>query len=159
MMDQTPKTILVICMRRLGDVLLATPLLHTLRQAFPHARIDVLIFASTRSIVARNTDIDQILTIEEQPTFWQHLAFLRRIWRQYDWAISTQNGDRPTFYAFVAGRYRIGLADERHPFKQKLLHKAIPFDDEQTHTVRMNLALAHSLGLPLDGTVMAGFND
>ncbi|HVC49214.1 MAG TPA: glycosyltransferase family 9 protein [Burkholderiales bacterium] len=158
-MTSIPDKILVICTRRNGDVLLATPLVHTLRKAFPHARIDMLVFASTRGIISRNTDIDQILTIQERPSFFSHLAFLWRIWRKYDWAISTQSGDRPVLYAFAAGRLRIGMIDEKHRFKSHLLHMAVSFDDETTHTVRMNLALAQKLNLPADGTVMAGFND
>lgn len=43
--------ILVITMRRLGDVLLTTPLVRTLRRGFPGARVDMLVFEGTEGIL------------------------------------------------------------------------------------------------------------
>jgi hypothetical protein len=50
--------ILVIILRRLGDVLMATPLLRTLRQGKPGATLDVLVFAGSERILKGNPDID-----------------------------------------------------------------------------------------------------
>ena len=47
-----PRKILVIITRRLGDVLLATPLIRTIREAWPAAAIDVLVFKGTEGIIA-----------------------------------------------------------------------------------------------------------
>jgi heptosyltransferase-3 len=40
--------ILVIALRRIGDVLLTTPLIRSLRHAWPDATIDALVFADRR---------------------------------------------------------------------------------------------------------------
>ena len=37
--------ILVIALRRLGDVLLSTPLIRSIKQAWPEGRVDALVFA------------------------------------------------------------------------------------------------------------------
>ena len=55
-----PRTILVIAMRYLGDVLLTTPLLHSLRQAYPDASLDILVFANTASMLETNFEHDFI---------------------------------------------------------------------------------------------------
>jgi hypothetical protein len=59
--------ILVVALRRLGDVLLTTPLNRSLKHAWPDATIDVLVFAGTQGILAGNPDIATVLTIPARP--------------------------------------------------------------------------------------------
>ena len=98
--------ILVVTLRRLGDVLLTTPLVRTIRRGFPQARLEVLVFRGSERILKGNPDIDDVITIPERPSAGETLALVRRLWRRYDLAVTTQAGDRPTFYAVVAGRRR-----------------------------------------------------
>lgn len=100
--------ILVIALRRLGDVLLTTPLLRSLRQAWPDAVIDCLVFTDTKGILEGNPDVDNVVTMPPRPTVAQSLALAARLWRRYALAVSTQCGDRPIFFAYVAGRLRVG---------------------------------------------------
>jgi heptosyltransferase-3 len=60
--------VLVVTMRRLGDVLLTTPLVRALRRGLPGARIDMLVFRGTEGILAGNPDIDRIIAIPERPS-------------------------------------------------------------------------------------------
>lgn len=103
--------ILVVALRRLGDVLLTTPLIRSLRRAWPEATIDVLVFADTAGIVAGNPDLNGIVTMPPRPTAAQSIALGVWLWRKYDLAISTQSGDRPTGFAVIAGRRRAGLLE------------------------------------------------
>ena len=66
-MIATPSRILVISLRRFGDLLLTTPLIRSLRRARPDAEIDVLAFANTAGIVAGNPDINRVITMPERP--------------------------------------------------------------------------------------------
>ncbi len=141
--------ILVITMRRLGDVLLTTPLVRTLRRGFPDARVDMLVFEGTEGILAGNSDIDRIITLPQRPTGAQTRALMRSLWRRYDLAVSTQSGDRPTFLAFAAGRHRVGLvpADRKGMWwKRRALHRTVP-SDPQLHRVTELLRLADALGI------------
>ena len=45
-----PSRILVVALRRLGDVLLTTPLIRSLKRAWPDAVIDVLVFDGTQGL-------------------------------------------------------------------------------------------------------------
>jgi len=148
-MKTPPKSVLVVITRRIGDVLLATPLIRSIKQAWPGAAIDVLVFETTRGAIAANPDVRQIVTVSERPGLARHLALLARLWRRYDLALSLVPGDRPTLYAFVAGKWRAGLLLDtpKERWKRRLLDRWAPFDNLNTHTVRMHLALAGMLGI------------
>jgi hypothetical protein len=62
-MVANPSRILVISLRRIGDLLLTTPLIRSLRRAWPDSDIDVLVFANTAGILAGNPDINRIIRI------------------------------------------------------------------------------------------------
>lgn len=146
---QPPQRVLLIVTRRIGDVLLTTPLLHSLRQAWPQAKIDVLVFCNTASVLRGNPAIHEIITVPEHPGFWQHLKLFFRLLRRYDLALSTLTGDKPTLYAWVAGKRRIGMlaAEKKQQWKRRLLTRSVIFDNLDTHTVLMNLKLVEALGI------------
>lgn len=148
-MKPPPRRVLVIVTRRIGDVLLATPVLRSLKHAWPDATIDALVFSSTADVLAGNADVNCIRVIPERPGIWQHIVFIAKLFRRYDLAISLLAGDRPTLYAYLAGRRRVGLLlpAQKERWKRRLLHHWVPFDNLNTHSVRMHLALAGALGI------------
>ncbi|WP_010597307.1 glycosyltransferase family 9 protein [Rickettsiella massiliensis] len=101
---QAPKKILIICTRRLGDVLFTTPLVHTLHHHWPKTRIDLLVFKGTESVLKANPEIHQTLTIEERPKLRAHLRLIQSIFQIYDYALATLPSDRAILYAFFAGK-------------------------------------------------------
>jgi len=139
--------VLVITMRRLGDVLLATPLVRALHMGLPGAHIDMLVFTGSEGMLAGNPDIERVIALPERPSTAQTLALLRDLWRRYDLAISTQTGDRPTFLAVIAGRFRVGLIDEGGAaWKPWLLDHPV-VADPNIHRVVNLLRLAAPLGI------------
>src|SRR5262249_40109743 len=96
--------ILVIALRRLGDGLLTTPLIRSLRRAYTDARIETLVFADTAGILDRNPDLDAVVSMPPRPTALQAAALATRLFKRYDLAVSTQSGDRPIGFALLAGR-------------------------------------------------------
>lgn len=144
-----PARILVVITRRIGDVLLTTPLIRTLKRAWPSSAIDVLVFAGTEGVLSGNPDVHRVIRVPQRPRGIEHCMLLTRLARRYDLAISAVPGDRPTLYAWLAGRRRCGLyLDEpAHRWKKRLLHRRVIFDDLNTHTVLMHLELANALDL------------
>jgi len=164
-----PDSILVIVTRRIGDVLLATPLIRSLKLAWPMAAIDALVFAGTEGILVANPDIRRVIAVPENAKSPSHLRTLFSLARRYDLAVSTLPGDRPTFTARLAGRHCVGplLPGPQHWWKRLLLSRWIAFDDCNTHTVLLGLHLADLLGIkracdvviswtPLDAERVAG---
>lgn len=154
-----PKKILLVVTRRIGDVLLTTPLIRSLRRAWPEAKMDVLVLAGTEGILAGNPDIDRVITVAQRTPLLQHLYFLLRLWRGYDIALSMIPSDRPTLYARIAGKRCAGLvaAGGKHRWKEWLLTQSAPFDNTNTHTALMHLKLADLLGVPRCHEVVAAW--
>jgi heptosyltransferase III len=139
--------ILVVALRRLGDVLFTTPLIASLRRAWPTARIDALVFADTAGILAGNPDLDRVVAM---PTARgaASLALALRLFKRYDLAVSTQSGDRPTFFALLAGRRHVGPIDagRRGELRRRALTRAVP-NRHGLHRLEEMLRLADAIGV------------
>ena len=140
--------VLVIALRRLGDVLLATPLIRSVRRAWPDAVIDALVFAGTEPILEGNPDLDGIVVMPERPSHRQSLMLAARLWNRYAVAFSTAHGDRPSFFAWAAGQRSVGLVGTGGTsfLKRLLLDRAIPLD-HSIHRVHESLRLAGAVGI------------
>jgi heptosyltransferase-3 len=143
--------ILVISLRRIGDVLLTTPLIRSLRRAYADAAIDVLVFANTAGILEGNPDIDRIVAMPARPTFGETAVLAGRLFKRYDLAISTQAGDRPTLFALLAGRRHAGVTEDApglgRSVKGRLLHRRTRYRPD-IHRVEQMLQLADAIGVP-----------
>ncbi|MHA6308968.1 lipopolysaccharide core heptosyltransferase RfaQ [Hafnia paralvei] len=67
-MDKQYKRILVIKLRFHGDMLLTTPVISTLKQNYPDAQIDVLLYEDTMPILSENPEINALYGIKNRKT-------------------------------------------------------------------------------------------
>jgi heptosyltransferase-3 len=154
-LPQNPR-VLVVAMRRLGDVLLTTPLIRSVKRAFPQAAIDALVFAGTEGVLAGNADLAGILTIPQRPRAGETLALAGKIAKRYDLALSTQTGDRPTLLACLAGRQSAGPiqpAGFGAAVKRLALSRSY-VSDPNRHRVLENLRLAETIGIPAHAEIV-----
>lgn len=148
--ERTPRSILVVSTRRIGDALLATPLVRSLRRAYPSAVIDVLVFSGKGEVFEGNPDCNAVIEVAERSGWGELLRVGRRIFRRYDLAVATQQSDRSHLYAWLGGRRRLGIVgDERAAslWKRRAAFAYEVLDDLGTHTVVQNLRLADRLGI------------
>jgi len=151
-MKYPTKKILVIVTRQFGDVLLTTPLLHSLRCAYAQSVIDVLVFEGKEAILEGNSDINNIITIPDRPRLLDTLNLAWRICRRYDLSISTLSGDKPLFYALCAGSQRVSIVPPprfQDSWKRFISVAWTELDDKKTHTIVQYLKLAELLEIPL----------
>ena len=147
--------ILVVALRRLGDVLLTTPLIRSLRRSWPDATVDVLLFAETSGILRGNPDVNAVIEMPARPSALQSAALAARLWRRYDLAVSTQSGDRPSFFALVAGKKSAGLHDDTGNGRVKrALHTRSLAVAPGVHRVEEMLQLADAIGIDRDPHVV-----
>ena len=131
-------------MQFLGDVLLATPLLHSLKQTFPDAAVDALVYENTAAMLEGNPDIRQIITTPNRPKIADYRRLLPKIFRSYDLSMALQTGDRPFIYSLLAAPARISVVPPKDAtgwWKRYFIQRWIESDDSETHTVIQHLKL------------------
>jgi heptosyltransferase-2 len=110
------KRILVIRPDRIGDVVLATPLLRELRKTFPDAFIAVMVRPYTKDILINNPNIDEIIIDDYEGKdrgwrgFWRQVKKLRKY--KFNIALHllpTQRHAWMTFFAGIKTRINVGI--------------------------------------------------
>ncbi len=140
------KNILVIKLRYIGDVLLATPVLHALRDRFPDTRLTMLVNRGTEDILKWNPDVNEVLTVDRgtPAAQLQLLGELRR--RGFDCVLDLTDGDRSAILARLSGApVRIGFNEERR--WRGLLYTSVVRANALTHRVERDLEAVRALGM------------
>jgi len=152
-----PRTVAVVCTQRIGDVLLATALVRSIKRQWPDAEIDMIVYRGTEGVLEHNPDLRNVVTVARRASWRERLASAARLWRRYDIACATLASSRCRFYAWAAGRWRVGLFDPDRPKRATrfLLHRLAPDEHRRVHTVTSYLALAPVLGVAPVGEVVA----
>ena len=111
-----PRRILVVRTDRIGDVVLATPLIRALRESFPEAYIAALVHPYTRDVLLHNPHLNSILVDDGEREhhgmrgFWNQIRALRK--HRFDTALLLLPTERLAWMLFAAGirtRVSVGL--------------------------------------------------
>jgi predicted lipopolysaccharide heptosyltransferase III len=140
------QNILVIKLRYIGDVLLATPVLRALRERFPEARLTMAVNRGTEEILKRNPDVNEVLVVERGGLGAQ-LRFVRGLRRRcFDCVLDLTDGDRSAILArLIRAPIRIGFNDE-HRWRGLLYTLVVPVP-EGFHRVERDLEAVRPLGI------------
>jgi len=95
-----PARVLLIQLRRLGDVVLSTPLIEDLHAAFPDAAVDFLVGSSAAPLLDGQPHIHERIVYDPA----QARAMRRRVRaRAYDWIIDVQSNPRTALLTLLSG--------------------------------------------------------
>ena len=109
------RNILVINLMHLGDLMLVTPVLRTLRANYPQARITLLADKKLRDLVEFNPHLDECLFLDKKGEDNHPLAFLKFIMKvrakHFDLVINLHRNERASaLAAFSGGGHIVGYA-------------------------------------------------
>ncbi len=124
-----PDTARIFVLRNndLGDVMLVTPLLHTLRQAFPQSYIAVGVGSWATSLLTNNPDVDEIIALDAP---WHNKAICDVPWSSPAGLKRAINFIRcsPQVEALRTGKFTVGIDVLGSPYGSMLMVAAgIPF--------------------------------
>lgn len=145
-MPESFRRILIIKLRYIGDVVLATPVLRALRDRFPDARLSMVVNPGTEDVIKWNPDLNEALVVVRQGLTAQ-LRFLGEIRRRrFDCVIDLTDGDRAAILAWMSGApVRIGYNSE-HRWRGLLYTSIVPIKAGTAHMVEYHLAAVRALG-------------
>lgn len=145
------KKVLVVKLRHLGDVLLASPVFSNIKSMLPHAEIDAYIWKEAEPVLQGNPAISNIHLYDrkwKKTSRWKRikkeLALLRQIRKKkYDLIINLTEGDRGAIVSWISGAaIKVGF----DPGKSGFFHKRDIF----THLVKQCPSPRHRVERDLD---------
>ena len=108
------KNILIIKLRYIGDVLLATPTLRAIKVTQLDARVTMMVNRGTEDVLSGNPDLDEIIVLDKGSLAAQSRLISGLRSRRFDTVIDLTDGDRSAFLSWVSGALiRIGFNDEQ----------------------------------------------
>ncbi len=101
---------LIIKLRALGDVLLSTPVITTLKKSFPGSEIDFVVLQENYDLVKDNPNLNEVFVLDKK---WDKLPFVKRMKKykelkrkiqskKYDFMFDLQNSPRSIWVGFFA---------------------------------------------------------
>ncbi len=151
------RSILVINTTAIGDTLLTTPALRTIRMAFPKARIVALVSSAARDVLRHSPHIDQFIDHPDSVHLTTVVAMARIIatLRQApaDLAVILDGNDpyAPLFACWSGARYRVG--DARSRLADLLTHR-FRFDSPDVHYITLWQQHLATMGIAPQGAWM-----
>lgn len=143
----TPRRILVVKLRYLGDVLLLSPVVRALRAAYPDSEIGVLVNAGTETMLEGNPHVDHRFVLVRGVGDQMRLVRALRAFGP-DLAIDLTDGDRAAILTRLSGApRRVGFNDEGR-WRGRLYTDVVPADLKTMHAIDYHLAPLAYLGIP-----------
>jgi len=153
------RSIVVFKLRQIGDVLLSTPALRALRQAFPGARIAAVVNEGTQEMLSGNPDIDRLVVFRRgrrdaggKGRLREELGLLRGLRSlRPDLAVSFTEGDRSAILSLLSGaKFRAGVAPARRGMwgKERLYTHLCHRPGLYRHQAMKDLDVLAAAGIP-----------
>ena len=140
--------ILLLQLKRIGDLILTTPAIASLRERFPEAEMTIVVSSECADLLPAISWVDRILMARRN---LRDLAALLAVGgKKFDYCIDFTRNDRSAFLAFLSGaRKRIVSYRVRDQSKSRarLYTDFVNVRMRDLHTIDYNLSLLKPLGI------------
>jgi predicted lipopolysaccharide heptosyltransferase III len=140
--------ILLIQLKRIGDLILTTPAIAAVRQKFPDAHLTLVISTDCKALASAITGVNQLLIMPRGPGGLQTVAAL--IGRRFDYCIDFTRNDRSALLVLLSRAkkrivsFRIKV---RSKFRTRFYNEFVEHRMRDMHTSDYHLALLEPVGI------------
>lgn len=142
------KKILLIRLRRIGDVILTTPAISALRKSIPAASISYVVEKPYRELVEGNPNLGKVIILEKKQSLRDFLKLIRLIRKEkYDVVLDFHGGPRASLIALLSkAKLKVGY---RIKYKNFIYHIKLPRSPKKghIHSVENHINLVKALGV------------
>lgn len=125
--DVSIKNILIIQLWGIGESILTSPAISTLRKKFPKSNIEILLTERNKEVYFKNKDINKIISIKLNP--FSIIKFSIKNYKKYDLVIDMEEYlNISSIISFFIGKKRIGYS---HNIRSILYTGTIKYNDKQ----------------------------
>jgi predicted lipopolysaccharide heptosyltransferase III len=146
--DQQPVNILLLQLKRIGDLILTLPAIATLRENFPTSQITLAISSECADLLPAIPNVNRILLVRRN---LRDLAlFLALAREKFDHCIDFTRNDRSALLAFLSGARKRIVYRRRDRFQERRARVYSDFVKVRKlamHTIDYNLALVGPVGV------------
>jgi heptosyltransferase-1 len=155
-----PRSICILRLSSIGDVIHTLPVAGLIRKKYPHARITWVAEKSMAPLLKNHPAIDQLLLVDSRswrrrlftPAVWKEIASFLRYLRaqQFDIALDFQGLFKSAVLARITGAARrIGMSreDRKESWSSIFLNELNTQTQQRCHIIEKNLAMLESLGI------------
>lgn len=140
--------ILLIQLKRIGDLILTTPAIAALRQKFPDASISLVVSSAVKELLPAISGIDKVYEVRGKTD--DALDWIALSLGKFDYCLDFTRNDRSSFLTFLSGARKRITAD--HPYLRTKLrarsyNELVEAPVGFLHTVDYHLALLKALGI------------
>src|SRR6266545_2573662 len=121
--------ILLLQLKRIGDLILTTPTIAALRERFPEAEMTIVVSSECADLLPAISGVDRILMARRNLS--DLAAFLTVAGNKFDYCIDFTRNDRSAFLAFLS----------------KARKRIVSYRVRDLHTIDYNLSLLEPLGI------------
>jgi heptosyltransferase III len=140
--------ILLLQLKRIGDLILTTPAVVALRERFPDAEVTLVVSSECADLLPAISGVDRILMARRNLS--DVAAFLTVAGKKFDYCIDFTRNDRSAFLTFLSNAskrivsYRVR---DQSKSRARLYTDFVNVRVRDLHTIDYNLALLEPLGI------------
>ncbi|MEY2579581.1 MAG: heptosyltransferase, partial [Verrucomicrobiota bacterium] len=140
--------ILLIQLKRIGDLILTTPSIAALRKKFPDASISLVVSAAVKELLPAISGVDKVFEVRGKTD--DALDWIALSLSKFDYCLDFTRNDRSSFLTFLSGARKRITSDHpnlRTKLRARSYNEFVEAPVGDLHTVDYHLGLLKPLGI------------